>query len=273
MDLLRIRTSTHHSKCTTCIKHRVIIRRTGHTMSARLAQLQLFRQHLRRQYADRQVYWKCRSLSRLGAITKVPHEITIIIDSFDQAKHSWPKSQTLQAKEFSAVHRPRLASTTIIVHGYYVLTSLSPPNVSCNSSRSAELIGYTLGRLHSLGLDLRMSHVGVQADNCSKEGKNNCCLQLLASLVATHRIRSASLSCLTSGHSHEDIDAYFSVVSNWLQRYPVLEDPDSFKQAMEEFLQQPHVREHEPHREVKIVARYRDWFLGFSPGVFCNATA
>ena len=257
--LLRIRKQNHHARCNQCIRHRMIIRKLGNCLPARRAQVAELQKHLRRQYADRQVYWHFRSLSRLAASSAAPTTVTAIIDSMDCAKHSWPKAQCMSAKEFASWPRPKLSSTTLLIHGFVQLTVMSPHFVSSNSSRTIEILSHGLSALVADGYDLRSTHLVLQGDNASKELKNNSVLQWAASQVALMRVHQCTLSFLTSGHSHEDIDAYFAVVSQWLDRFPELHTVGDFQRCLTTMLDNKQVRPCEPHREVCVIDRFRDW--------------
>ena len=56
------------------------------------------------------------------------------------------------------------------------------------------------------------THLWVQCDNAGGENKNQWVLQLLAILVDRGVFRSAVLSFLQVGHTHEDLDGYFGVM-------------------------------------------------------------
>lgn len=262
MDKLRIRTWTHHAKCSQCIRHRLIIKQLGHCPSARSAQLAELRAHLQRQYRDRQQYWAARSRSRLDAGLSITHEITGIIDSMDAQKHAWPRSQNMNSKEFSSWARPRMSSTTLLLHGHGLMLCLSPPTVSCNASRTCEIVTAGLTMLNEKGVDLRQVFLNLQADNAAKELKNNGSLRLLSTMISLHRLQGAQLSFLSTGHSHEDIDALFSLLRNWLQRHPELWTAESFRACLEEFFENPEARPYERLRKVVLLTQYRDWSLG-----------
>ena len=222
--LLRIRFSTHHSKCTLCLKHRLLIKKLGHCPAARRAQHAMLQKHLQRQQKDRQVYYAARARSRLGATMLGEIEVTAILDSMDAQKHAWPRSRSMACKEFASFNRPRLTSTTLLVHGHMVLVALSPSLVTCGSSRTAEIICAGLSRM-AAKLDFRSVWVNLQADNASKEVKNVGILRLMAMWTGLHKIAGAEISFLSSGHSHEDVDALFSLLRAHLEKKPRTVDP------------------------------------------------
>lgn len=262
-DKLRIRSASHHSKCALCIRHRLIIKRVGNG-PARAAQLKELQKHLRLQYRDRTVYWSCRSSSRFEAASPNCEQVTCILDSMDQQKHCWPRSEAMNSKEFNSWGRPKMSSTTLILHGHGIVTALSPPTTPCNSSRTVEILGAGMTRCVRAGVDWRQTRLVLQADNCSKECKNQTVIRFLAQMVACKRLRGARLQCLMSGHSHEDIDALFSVLSNYIGRFKELPTMNHFQDCLQRFYDQDHVRTHEGRfRKVELLTRYHDWTFGF----------
>ena len=184
--------------------------------------------------------------------------VTCIIDSMEAAKHAWPKSPSMNAKEFASWSRPRLSSTTLLIHGFVALTVLSPHFVSCNSSRTIEIISHGLSLMVKEGYNLRATHLTLQGDNASKELKNNGVLQWASCQVALKRIQQCTVSFLSSGHSHEDIDAMFSNMSSWLNRAQELLTPEAFKTSLEGFMQEKGNRPNEQLKRVTIMSKYRD---------------
>ena len=256
---LRIRASGHHAKCSVCIRHRLIIKRVGKG-PLRLHQTALYKRHLTRQYHDREVYWGHRAQSRLEAENGAGcvNHISMIVDGMDQAKHCYPRSGCILSKEFNSWARPKMGATTLICHGHAIVVGLSPPNTPCSGSRTMELIAYMMTK----PLDyIQWSNVflHVEADNCSKEIKHQTCLRMLATMIALHQLRGAQMNFLSSGHSHEDIDAHFSITSAWLDRHPELHCIEDFQQCLQEFLSNKAVRTHEPKRDVVVFDRFHDW--------------
>ena len=68
----------------------------------------------------------------------------------------------------------------------------------------------------------------IQADNCRRENKNKYMFAYCASLVALGYFREVRLSFLIVGHTHEDIDQQFSIISGVLNR----QDIDSVKEML-----------------------------------------
>ena len=188
-------------------------------------------------------------------------EISSILDSMDAVKYSWPRSHMMNAKLFCKFNRPKLSCTTFLVHGHMCLTTLTANTISCNSSRTAEIVSHGLHLLSQKGVDLSRAVFHLQADNASKECKNQCILRHLAAQVSLHKLKGAQMSFLTSGHSHEDIDALFALLRSWLQRSPEIWDPKGFQTTLQSFFDQPTARPHEKFNPVTMLSRFRDWKL------------
>lgn len=262
-DRLRVRKDSKHVKCATCTRHKLILKKIGHeNQRARKQQMACYLRHLDRQYADRLQYWRHRSDARLTA--KNPgHQggtISLICDSMDAAKHCFPRSNAMNSKELGCWVRPKLSSTTLICHGFFINTYLSPPFLASNSSRSIEILGHGLNQLSSM-CDLRSKHLKVQGDNCAKEMKSNGVLRFCALQVASHRVASAELGYLCSGHSHEDIDGLFSQMAQYIGKFPELPTMEDFRKCIDDFLAQPHCRVHEPIKQAWLLDQVRDWKL------------
>ena len=258
---LRVRAASRHAKCSVCIRYRLIIKKLPHG-PAKIAQIGQYKSHLTRQYRDRQIYWSHRSESRSQSCSGTPiSEISLILDGMDQAKHAYPKSEAIGgSKEFANWSRPRLAATTIIAHGHAVLVGLSPDHVPSSGSRTMELVAHLMTKTLSY-IDWRHCFVHLEADNCTKELKHQTALRMFASAIALHRLRGCEFSYLSTGHSHEDIDSYFGVVSSWLNRFPELHSVNDFRDCLSKMLANRSLRTHEPRREVLVYDQFRDWTL------------
>jgi hypothetical protein len=69
----------------------------------------------------------------------------------------------------------------------------------------------------------------IQADNCTRENKNIYMFTLCAALVGLGYFQEVQLCFLIVGHTHEDIDQRFSIISNTLKRTNI----DSVKELLE----------------------------------------
>ena len=251
-------TSLHH-ECATCIRHRALVRAlSGHSL-ARGAQQKLYYEHLRQQYSDRIIYWTARAESRDRSMPSV----TIVTDGMDQSKFSLPRHEAIRSKEFASFVRPRLHISAAIAHGWCVVFLVTPPETHKDSNTSIELLSHTLTVLKRLGAHLPSLHINIQSDNTCRECKNSMLMRWMTSLVASQAVQSMSLGCLRSGHSHEDIDQHFGRLSQWLNRWKVLQTPDDTVACIRAFLDQ--AKFFEKDRYVVALNRTRDWRLGWIP--------
>src|SRR5579875_34557 len=69
----------------------------------------------------------------------------------------------------------------------------------------------------------------IQADNCTRENKNVYMFALCAMLVGIGFFQEVQLCFLLVGHTHEDIDQCFNIISNTLKRTNI----DSLKELLE----------------------------------------
>ncbi|CAK9104022.1 Modification methylase ScrFIA [Durusdinium trenchii] len=255
---LKVRASTQHAQCSVCHKHKAIIKKLGGDAAARQEQLVQFQAHLRRQYSDRCQYWSKRSASRLPVTPTGRQTICIITDAIDKSKFRYPRTRLMTSKDFHSFQRPQMDMTTCIAHGFHVFLALSEPFQKKDSSWCAELVSHSL---HCIGhcTDLRSADIYLQADNTCREVKNNTLTRLCGLLSGLHRVHSITLNFLTTGHSHEDVDQFFSAVTNYLQKdeNQELHTPDAFIASLQRWLDDPQIRPYERHRFVRKVDAVR----------------
>lgn len=263
---LAVRPETQHKQCGVCIRHKAIMRLLGSDRNGRDSQMKQFSLHLRKQYMDRCVYWALRSQSRLKELlpngTRV---ISMIVDGLDHSKVKFPRSQLIQcSKDMQGFQRPNMDLVACLIHGHGVLLTLTLPHVAKDSNLTADILHHAVHRVIESGVDARLVDLHLQADNTTRETKNNCTLRALASLVATHRLKRGQLSCLRTGHSHEDVDQYFSCISDAIQKHRELHHPQAFIDMFTEMHQDRQVRPNEPFRHIQLVSSVREWNLLFT---------
>ena len=260
-----MRPRSQHKQCSLCVKHKEIIKRLANDSHARAAQMKEYAGHLRRQYQDRTRYWSERSQSRLcQPIPSGERVICLVVDGLDHSKMKFPRADNIMSsKDMSQFNRPNLDLQACLCHGYGVFLLLTWPTVAKDSCLTADLLAHVLHEVASSdpSIDFRSVALHLQSDNTTRETKNNGTLRLLASWVGGSLIKRSQYSCLMSGHSHEDIDQFFSVVSSWIQDQKLLETPEDFKATLEKMLQNKNLRPYEPLRKVDLINSVRDWTL------------
>ena len=248
-----------HAKCTECTKHKFLLKQLTGDRVAYQAQSEEFMRHLARQYADRCLYWRNRATSRPGSLgPDGVQTVCLILDGLDHSKCRYPRSLAMTAKEYDSFNRPHLDLHAVLAHGFFCFVALSEPWLPKDANWRCDCIAHTLHRL-SARLDLRVCRICIQSDNTCREVKNNGCLRLLSQWVGAQRIHSAELSCLSKGHTHDDVDAFFAGVCAHIEAQQEVHTPLEFKATLEQYLQT--ARQHEPLKSVELVGSTRDWPL------------
>lgn len=237
------------------------MKRLSNNEEALKAQSILWGLHMNKQFADREVYWSNRTLSRIGKDCAGQKTLTLIVDSMDHAKWAIPQSEALAAKSFNNLVRPHMDCTAILCHGHLVAVAFTEHQVIKGGDYTCELLCHTFDKLTQTGPDLREYEIHLQCDNCSKEGKNNAVVRLLGYLCSKRSIRAARLHSCVSGHSHEDVDQFFSLLGAFLATKKELYNPAAFMESLRQYLSNPAVRQHERIREVLKIDCVRSWIL------------
>ena len=260
---LGIRPASQHAECSVCQRHKLIIKKLGDDSRARSAQIGEYAKHLKLQFADRTCYWASRSLSRLGTLLPAGfYSLTVVLDGIDHSKFKYPRSRAMTSKQFSVYQRPAMDTHGVICHGVGAFLALSEPFTAKDSSWCCDLLLHALHRASISGRDLRQFEICMQADNTSRECKNNTLLRLMALLCGTSKIKRAECRFLMSGHSHEDLDQWFSTIASLIEASAELHTPQEFISLLASHLAKGTTRPHEPDKAAFMVHSVRDWLLG-----------
>lgn len=144
---MAIRRVSHHSSCTTCSKHKMILKRLGSDKRLRAFQMKEYQLHLDRQYQDRVIYWQGRAKSRMGVQPNGLTTVALICDGMDKSKYRYPRSAVCGTKAFGSFVRPSLDLTAVITHGHNLILACSEPYTKKDSSWTAELITHALEKV------------------------------------------------------------------------------------------------------------------------------
>jgi hypothetical protein len=68
-------------------------------------------------------------------------------------------------------------------------------------------------------------HLVIQSDNTTAQAKNDETLVFLTLLVLRQRFQTATLNFLMPGHTHEDVDQLFGLVTAWMLQLPCFNSP------------------------------------------------
>ena len=130
---------------------------------------------------------------------------------------AWPKS-------LSEEPRPQMKVVGSWAHGQELSSSFCEEDIRGGNNVTIEVLVQQLDRLlydwvHSppalgRGQHSRPKHLWIQVDNCGGDNKNSHICKFCATLVDRGVFLSVTLAYLQVGHTHEDIDALFSIMSS-----------------------------------------------------------
>ncbi|XP_076090729.1 uncharacterized protein LOC143062813 isoform X2 [Mytilus galloprovincialis] len=165
--------------------------------------------HLTLQRIAREKYYKHRTKSQEN-----PQQyLSLIIDNMDQSKTNLPRFPFV-SKADNSLTKLHHHVTGVLCHSLqkaYAFTWTDQFASNCN---------VTLNCLMTVLDDVAKNNGGslpptlyLQADNAAKDNKNNYVLMFLAMLVKAEIVKKIKLSFLMVGHTHEDVDQFFSRIS------------------------------------------------------------
>jgi hypothetical protein len=208
---IRQRKKSRFGNCNDCAAFDMAIKQeTGET---RLRLCELKQAHLIQQREERNEYYIHKQMSR-----SYPKKcITIIVDGMDSSKLELPKLQVF-AKDIDAKHAIRFS-----LMGVKIQSAGDPMlHLFLNSGRFIKNANGTMNALFSALFYLKtmmgeLAEEGyIQLDNCPSENKSKAIYFLFALMVALGMFKAVYVNYLLVGHTHEDIDQVFSMLSLWL---------------------------------------------------------
>ena len=176
---LKFRGERQHPECSTCVRHKLLIRSFQQHLKARTLQQSYYHAHLAAQYQDRLTYYHSRGQARLRGC-----HLTFMADGVDQAKFGFPRHPALRSKQFATFQRPKGHVSGLLMHGRGILFGVSAPDIAKDASCSLEVISHGLSLLERAGVVLRDCHLTISCDNTSRELKNNVSMQWMSSMVS-----------------------------------------------------------------------------------------
>lgn len=206
----------------------------------------------------RQEYWRRREKGKRYPETF----LSIIIDGCDQKKTQLP-SFKIRSKEGDRFERYAIAHKLVgaIVHGIpnRVHTYFVPVNsAKCKGSNlTIEVLQRTLWkeqeRRRSIGA-MWPEVLYLQLDNTTAENKNKYVFAYLTSLVQKGVFREIYVNFLPVGHTHEDIDQFFSQFAHRMRTVDCFTYDDAVK-----ILQKCHDPSHQVLEETEYLFALHDW--------------
>ncbi|XP_066926716.1 uncharacterized protein [Clytia hemisphaerica] len=133
--------------------------------------------------------------------------MTVIIDGMDQQKLLLPRLNNL-SKAFSDAFKLKTHLTGALDHGQKPFCKLDLFQWPHDSNLTLNILVLILSRRTSLPDTLYL-----QMDNCYRECKNQYVVSFLALLVHLEVFKKIKLNFMMKGHTHDDIDQFFSRIS------------------------------------------------------------
>ena len=234
-QVLCMRKSSEHAQCKVCWALHQRMSDNKSSWSVRSASAQALQKHLQHQYLDRCVYWSLRLASE-----RQKNVLTIIIDSMDKAKFAFPRWHFKRLpKGMDQAARPKLVLTASIAHGYCHGLYMSHDDLCHGASYFLEIVARTIVKVQEICEARQIEfpdHLVLQSDNTPAQAKNNESLQFLAMLVARRTFQTCTLNFLTVGHTHEDVDQLFGLITSWMSQIHSFSTPEEVLQLLEESL-------------------------------------
>ena len=145
----------------------------------------------------------------------------MIIDGMDKKKCNLPSFAANGSKKQREGSRGGLKQSVVgvKVHGICNHLYICHPNTKngAGSNATIEVLRRTLVYLDKRSPNMPPT-LHLQLDNCGGENKNKYMFSFLSYLVQVGIFQEILVSFLIVGHTHEDIDQHFSVISRELRR-------------------------------------------------------
>ena len=237
---LRIRTVGEHAVCDicTCLKKRL---RDARWPKDRQAILMEYTSHVLMVWLDRQVYanatttsLECRRLlemgERFGAIALSVSQLCMAVDGMDQAKFRVPRI-LLKTKGLEKLYRPALHIQGAWAHGWGYHLAVMDADMKHDTNNNVDVISRLLDQIYRTHGGLPKG-LHLQQDNTCRECKNQKLLKWAIKVIALGVFRWLTLSYLTTGHTHEDLDATFGQLTVKLALTEFDDDVDVVERLM-----------------------------------------
>ena len=250
------------AQCNTCADFAVELGKCKNAASAKDVK-ERWNLHVDRVMKCRQIYYDHRD----QAFAQPDKVLCLIADIMDQAKTNLPHFKRMK-KSWSNKWWLKQCLMGVKVHGHRMDHYIANPRVGTGggSNFTIECISRTLRKLseenYANSGGKLPPKLYMQLDNCAGDNKNYAILAFCNFLVDQGVFEQVEVGFLPVGHTHEDIDQGFSVLSRHLRQVDCLslssfvrEDKAAFNNPLEI-----------PNVEVVNVKRdYKSWF--YQPGV------
>ncbi len=143
--------------------------------------------------------------------------MSVIEDGMDQSKTKLPNFVNV-SKTVSQMYKLRTHITGVLVHGLGAYAFIDLHEFTHGSNMTIEALMTIL----FIYRDQLPPVLYIQLDNAAGSNKNRFVLGFLSFLVELGVFKKIRVSFLMVGHTHEDVDQYFSCISSWLRKRNIL---------------------------------------------------
>jgi hypothetical protein len=207
-----IRKWLRFSKCDECISLREKLGKTRDPDNIKKIQRQM-RDHIDMVKRSRAMYYQRRRL----AFEEPDKYLSLIVDGADQAQYKLPYFHQ-RSKTTDAAYRSRIYLMGVLMHGRAAYGYTFGDNVKQGTNVTIECIQRVLLDMDAKGHKIPKT-LFLQLDNTAKQCKNRYLMGYLAYLVQRKIFAKVIVSFLPVGHTHEDIDQFFSRLSVHLRSH------------------------------------------------------
>jgi hypothetical protein len=147
----------------------------------------------------------------------------MIIDGMDQNKTDIPHFINL-AKSVDTMWKIRTHLTGVILHGHAYMGYFDINEWPHDPNLTMNIILQTLLFIK----EELPSVLYIQMDNCARDNKNRWVFAFACLLVEKRVFSKVKINFLMVGHTHEDIDQFFSRLATWLRKHCAVTLPQLF---------------------------------------------
>ena len=207
---------------------------------------------------ERRMYYS----AQFRAVSEPKWYISMIIDGADQSDHDLPHFCTKNHLT-DAAYKVKMYLYGVLAHGRGAFAYTCPGHVAQGNNVTIQTIFSTL--LHMQSGRTSEQILFLQLDNTGKQNKGQYLFGFLALLIKYRVFKEILVSFLPVGHTHEDIDQFFSRLAVFFRYHDCLSRPH-----LSECLQGAYRFEHRTaHIEHwNTVANISAWISSYTDGLF-----
>jgi hypothetical protein len=253
------KSTANFAQCNTCSAAKEAILSANNM--GELEQVRIHRsKHLLRAKLERRFYAVRKSHGEFESTGKV---LSMIIDACDYNKFGLIRPKGRSSK---MADKPVLGQSlqTVLVHGRGIYQYSTRPHVNQGGgvNFTLECLMRTFDKLQLQNPSMPLpSKLYVQLDNCTGSNKNKYMLAFADRLVRNGVFEEVVLSFLMVGHTHEDIDQLFSVISYKLRQRDLVSPTSLGKLCVRALEKAGHRNVH--FEILSFQHDYKSWLLPF----------